>query len=91
MFVTWKLNFIDGYGYSPEVVIVERGGTAQPLVAEASIESGGKILAKVSGDVSGLEIFEVQEVSPVEAEAFVRANFVESDDYKIEQALSLLN
>lgn len=91
MFVTWKLDFVDGYGFGPEAEILNRGGKIQVLMSESSIENGGRILGKIDGDISNLEQFDLVEISDVQAEAFVRANFIESVDYKIEQALALLN
>jgi hypothetical protein len=75
-FVTWNLRPIaDGYLDGPEETIVQRGGSAIAIWIDGSPENGASILGKVSGDTSGLEEWNVTEISKSEAEAFIEQNF----------------
>lgn len=80
MFATWKLKPIDeNHLDGPEHVIVERGGSALPIWTNGAVESGATILGKVDGDLTGLDAWNFTEVTRTEAEAFITANFKETE------------
>ena len=89
-FATWNLSHInDNYLDGPEATIVERGGSAQSIWTDGSVETGATILGKIEGDITNLERWNVVEVSRTDAEAFIEANFTPfTNDRGFEQTLA---
>lgn len=70
-FVTWKLNWIDGYGYGPESLAFEHG-----LLFQASaFTSNDVILGKAYGDIDPVLFseFDLELISETEALDFAQS------------------
>lgn len=73
-YCTWKLTWIDGYGYGPEETAAANGGRLEAS-SWVSPDVTGTILGYLTGevDLSALTAWEVTELTEAEALAFAQA------------------
>jgi hypothetical protein len=96
-YATWSLrNLGNGYLDGPETTIIEQGGTAEAVWSNGSVEDGGIVLGKFSGDLTNLEAWNFAEVSKDDAQSFIEANFapqarMDGTQSTLEDAFQVLN
>lgn len=71
-YVTWKLNWENGYGTGPEEAIVAQGINVEAGLANGKVHTGANILGYVSDvvDESSLTFWDVKNISEQKALAF---------------------
>lgn len=72
-YITWLLDWQDGYGYGPEAFVAESG--ASLVSAWSGVETDSRILGYLVGDfdVTKLSQWDAQELSENEALTFAQA------------------